>query len=154
MALTVMEQVALFSPESKLPLPFSSAKAVIVVVPAATPETTPLDTEATSSYGKYENSDFIVTCGGGNSSVGINNNSSNWSKFNLSSYSKYAVSPITTSDYATAVVMKKSTADVVNMTFAYTAGTNANKGHIYAIYSSDNTTFPAQPASPWQREKS
>ena len=94
-----------------------------------------------TSYGKYENSDFIVTCGGGGSTVGVNNNATNWGKLNLSSYSKYAVSPVSTSDYATAVVMKKSTANVSTMTFAYTSGTNCNKGSIYAIYSSDNTTY-------------
>ena len=94
-----------------------------------------------SNYGKYENTNFIVTCGGGGNTVGVNNNETNWGKFNLSNYSKYAVSPVTTSDYALAVAMKISTADVTSMTFAYTSGTNSGKGHIYAIYSSDNATF-------------
>ena len=94
-----------------------------------------------TSYKAYTGTGFVVTYGGGGGAVGVNNNATNWTKMNLSSYSKYAVSPVTTSDYATAVVLTATTSDVIGMSFAYTGGTNANKGNIYAIYSSNNSTF-------------
>lgn len=93
-----------------------------------------------TTYKAYSNDDFVVTFGGGGGSMGTNSGT-NWEKLNLSSYSKYAVDPVTTDDYATAVVMLKSTSNVVKMKFAYTSGTNGNKGKIYAIYSENNTTF-------------
>ena len=116
-------------------------KKVAPVDAAIATDTYTLADAISSGYGKHENENFIVTCGGGGSSVGVNDKETNWNKFNLSDYSKYAVSPVTTSDYALAVALKISTSDVTSMTFAYTAGTNSNKGHIYAIYSSNNTTF-------------
>lgn len=94
-----------------------------------------------NSYGKHENDDFIVTCGGGDTSIGVNGTAANKSKLNLASYPRYAVSPATTDEYAIAVVMKKSVSDVTTLSFAYTAGTNCNKGAIYAIYSSNDVTY-------------
>lgn len=121
---------------------FLSSKVSYNEVKAGTATDTYTMADAISNnYNKYENDDFIVTLGGGGNTVGVNTNATNWTKLNLSNYSKYAVSPVTTTDYATAVVMKKSVADVTSVSFAYTTGTNCNKGSIYLIYSSDNTTY-------------
>lgn len=92
-----------------------------------------------SGYTKYENDDWIITFGGNNKSVGTN--SGNRSKCNLSSYAKYAVSPVTQSDVASAFVSKKSLSNRNKITYTFSSGSNQGNTNVYAIYSKDGNTF-------------
>ena len=92
-----------------------------------------------SSYAKYETTNWIITFGGNNKSIGTN--SSNRSKCNLSSCSKYAVSPVTTSSVASAFVSKVSLENIDGISYTFGGGSNQTSTNVYAIYSSNNTTF-------------
>ena len=83
--------------------------------------------------------DFIITFGGNNSSVGTN--SGNRSKCTLSSYSKYAVSPVTTSSIASAFACATSLSDVSKISYTFNGGSNQTYTNVYLLYSSDNETF-------------
>ena len=96
-----------------------------------------------SGYAKYEatveDRGWIITFGGNNKSVGTN--SGNRSKCNLSSYSKYAVSPVTTSYVASAFVSTTSISDVSKISYTFSGGKNQTNTNVYLIYSSDGNTF-------------
>jgi len=105
------------------------------------------DVVTTSSYTKYETTvekrDWIITFGGNIKSVGTN--SGNRSKCNLGSYTKYAVSPVTTSATASAFVSTTSISDVSKISYTFGGGSYQNSTKVYLIYSSDNTTFDTIP---------
>lgn len=86
-----------------------------------------------------EDRDWLVTFGGNSSSVGTN--SGHYSSCNLSSYPQYAVSPITTSDVATAFASTSKLNKIKNISFTHTGGKNNTKTIVYALYSSDGTSF-------------
>lgn len=97
------------------------------------------DVVSASGYNKYETSDWIITFGGNNKSVGTNSN--NRSKCTLSSYSKYAVSPVTTSSIAAAFASKTSLSNVSKISYTFDGGSNQTNTNVYLLYSSNNTTF-------------
>ena len=101
------------------------------------------DVVSNSTYTKYEttvgNRDWIVTFGGNNKSIGTN--SGNRSNCNLSSYSKYAVSPVTTSSAASAFASTTSLSDVSKISYTFNGGSNQTNTKVYLLYSSNNTTF-------------
>ena len=82
---------------------------------------------------------WVITFGGNNKSVGTN--SSNRSKCTLSAYSQYAVSPVTTSDIASAFVSTTSISDVSKISYTINGGSNQTNTNVYLIYSSDGNTF-------------
>ena len=96
-----------------------------------------------SSYAKYEATvggrGWIITFGGNNKSVGTN--SGNRSKCNLSSYSKYAVSPVTTSSVASAFASTTSISNVSKISYTIGGGSNQASTNVYLLYSSDNSEF-------------
>lgn len=94
-----------------------------------------------TSYKEHKTANWIITFGGNNSSVGTNRD--NRSKCNLSSQSKYAVSPVTTSDVASAFVSLQSISNIDKITYTFSGGSNQTNTAVYAIYSSNNTTFSA-----------
>ena len=101
------------------------------------------DVVSNSTYAKYEGTvdsrNWIITFGGNNKSVGTN--SSNRSKCTLSSYSKYAVSPVTTSSIASAFASTTSISNVSKISYTFNGGSNQTNTKVYLLYSSDNTTF-------------
>ena len=101
------------------------------------------DVVTNSEYINYNttvsNRDWVITFGGNNRSVGTN--SSNRNNCKLSSYSQYAVSPVTTSSIASAFVCKTSVSDVSKISYTINGGSNQNSTNVYLIYSSDNSTF-------------
>ena len=84
---------------------------------------------------------YVITFGGNNKSVGTNSN--NRSNCNLSNnnYSKYAVSPVTTSSVASAFACKTSISDVTKISYTFNGGSNQTDTNVYLLYSSDNSTF-------------
>lgn len=101
------------------------------------------DVVTNSSYAAYSNivdmRNFVITFGGNNKSVGTN--SSNRSNCNLSEYSKYAVSPVTTSSVASAFACTTSISDVSKIKYTFNGGSNQTSTNVYLLYSSDNSTF-------------
>lgn len=105
------------------------------------------DVVSNSDYQKYTRGfdevnnipSFIITFGGNNKSVGTN--SGKRSNCNLSTYSKYAVSPVTTSDVASAFVSTSSISDVAKISYTFNGGSNQTNTNVYLIYSSDGNTF-------------
>ena len=97
-----------------------------------------------SGYTKYTYTDassrgWIITHGGNNKSVGTNSNNRNSCK--LTNYSKYAVSPVTTSSIASAFVSTTSLTDIGKISYTFNGGKNQTSTQVYLIYSSDNNTF-------------
>ena len=92
-----------------------------------------------SGYKDYSNSDAIITFGGNQKSVGTN--SSNRSKCTLANYSKYAVSPVTTSNTASAFATLKSHNSIGKISYTYNGGSNQTSTSVYVIYSADGNTF-------------
>ena len=92
-----------------------------------------------SSYAAYNTKDYVITFGGNNKSVGTNSN--NRSNCNLSNYSKYAVSPVTTSSVASAFACKTSVSNVSKISYTIDGGSNQTNTNVYLLYSSDNLTF-------------
>ena len=86
-----------------------------------------------------DNRGFVITFGGNNKSVGTNSGGRNNCK--LTNYSKYAVSPVTTSSVASAFACTTSVSDVTKITYTYTGGSNPTSTKVYLLYSADNTTF-------------
>ena len=82
---------------------------------------------------------WVITFGGNNSSVGTN--SGNRSNCKLSSYSKYAVSPVTTSSTASAFACTSSISNVSKISYTFSGGSNQTSTKVYLLYSSNNTTF-------------
>ncbi len=101
------------------------------------------DVVTNSGYTNYNttvsNRNWVITFGGNNLSVGTNSGNRNNCK--LSSYSQYAVSPVTTSSIASAFVCKTSVSDVSKISYTINGGSNQNSTQVYLIYSSDNSTF-------------
>ncbi|WP_458457363.1 Ig-like domain-containing protein [Pseudobutyrivibrio sp.] len=89
--------------------------------------------------GNSRTANWIITYGGNNSSVGTNSN--NRGSCNLSSYSKYAVSPVTTSSTASAFASTTSLNKIQKISFKYTGPGSNPSSKVYAIYSADNSTF-------------
>ena len=101
------------------------------------------DVVTNSSYTAYNTTvnsrDFVITFGGNNKSVGTN--SSNRSNCTLSNYSKYAVSPVTTSSIASAFACATSISDVSKISYTINGGSNQTNTNVYLLYSSDNSSF-------------
>ena len=83
--------------------------------------------------------DYVITFGGNNNSVGTN--SSNRNNCNLSSYSKYAISPVTTSSVASAFACTTSISNVSKIKYTFNGGSNQTNTKVYLLYSSNNSTF-------------
>lgn len=92
-----------------------------------------------SAYKAYETSDWIITFGGNNKSIGTN--SKNRNNCTLSSYSKYAVSPITNSSIASAFANTTALSNVSKISYTIGAGANQNSTEVYLLYSTDGTDF-------------
>ena len=101
------------------------------------------DVVTNSSYAAYNTTvssrDFVITFGGNNKSVGTN--SGNRSNCKLTNYSKYAVSPVTTSSIASAFACKTSISDVSKISYTFNGGSNQTNTKVYLLYSSDNSSF-------------
>ncbi len=82
---------------------------------------------------------WIITFGGNNKSVGTN--SGNRSKCTLSDYSKYAVSPVTTSSIASAFASTTSIADVKKISYTFNGGSSQTSTNVYLLYSANGTDF-------------
>ena len=86
------------------------------------------------------NRGWVITYGGNNNSVGTNSNKRGNCK--LSSYTKYAVSPVTSSQTASAFVSTTSISDVSKISYTYTSNNKgSNSTNVYLIYSSNGTSF-------------
>jgi len=100
-----------------------------------------------SGYSAYnttvDNRDYVITYGGNNKSVGTNSN--NRKNCKLTNYSKYAVSPVTTSSIASAFACKTSISNVTKISYTFNGGSNQTSTKVYLLYSSDNTTFAQVP---------
>lgn len=94
-------------------------------------------------YNTYTNEvdgrDWIITYGGNNYSLGTNSN--NRSNCTLSSYSKYAVNPVTTSSIASAFANTTSISDVSKIEYTFNGGSNQTNTRVYLLYSQDGNTF-------------
>lgn len=97
------------------------------------------DVVSGSNYKAHSTSNWIITFGGNNSSVGTNSGNRNNCK--LSSYSNYAVSPVTTSDVASAFVSLNSLSNINKVSYTFSGGSNQSSTNVYLIYSSNGTTF-------------
>ena len=102
------------------------------------------DVVGDSAYQEYskkiDGRGWIITCGGNNKSVGVNK--SNRAKCTLTSYSKYAVSPVTTSSTASAFASTTSVSNVSKISYAALSGGSSHAStKIYVLYSADGTTF-------------
>lgn len=92
-----------------------------------------------SSYGAYSNTDWGVTWGGNNISLGTNSGSIG--KCKLSAFSQFCIDPITSKTTATAAYNKTEISSLVNkISFSYSNG-SGDSGKIYLLHSVDNTTF-------------
>jgi uncharacterized repeat protein (TIGR02543 family) len=98
-------------------------------------------------YRKYEYTieepNWIITHGGNNKSVGTNE--AYRSNCNLSNYSKYAVSPITTSDVASAFVNTTPINNISKISYTVGGGKNQSSTQVYLIYSTDGVNFSQMP---------
>ena len=105
------------------------------------------DVVTNSGYTKYattvDNRGWVITFGGNNKSVGTN--SGNRSNCNLSSDSKYAIDPITTSVVASSFANTTSIANVSKIKYTLGGGSNQTSSKVYLLYSNDNTTFSLMP---------
>lgn len=105
------------------------------------------DVVSNSGYQAYtetiSNTDWIITFGGNNVSIGTNDKSTtnNRAKCNLSSYSKYAVSPVTTSDVASVFANTTPISDVTKIQYTFNGGSSQTNTKVYLLYSEDNETF-------------
>lgn len=97
------------------------------------------DVVSGTAYQKHQITDWIITFGGNNASVGTN--SKNRSKCNLETYSKYAVSPVTTSSVASAFASLTSLSNVNKVSYTFNGGSSQNSTNVYLLYSSDGDTF-------------
>lgn len=102
------------------------------------------DVVTNSTYTAYSTTvkdcgDWIVTFGGNNLSVGTNKN--NHTKCTLANYTKYAVSPVKATDYASAFVSTSELDNVGKITFSISGGSYQTNTDVYVIYSSDGETF-------------
>ena len=82
---------------------------------------------------------WVVTYGGGSNSIGTNSNQA--SNCKLTNYSKYAVSPVTTSTMAVAVASTDQLYKIKTVSFSYSSGSNLTSTKAYLLYSTDNTAF-------------
>ena len=94
-----------------------------------------------TSYKEHKTTDWIITFGGNNASIGTN--SGNRSKCNLGSQTKYAVSPVTTSSVASAFVSLQSLSNINGISYTFNGGSSQTSTKVYAIYSSNNSSFSA-----------
>lgn len=96
-----------------------------------------------SGYKKYEstidNRGWLITFGGNNKSVGTN--SGNRSNCNLSSYEKYAVTPITTTQVASAFASTTMIENVQKIAYGEITAKNQANTKVYVLYSADGNTF-------------
>lgn len=101
------------------------------------------DVVTNSGYQKYETTvddrTWLISFGGNQKSVGTNSNKR--SNCNLSSYSKYAVSPVTTSDVASVFAGKTELKGVKKISYTFNGGSNQTSTNVYVIYSEDGETF-------------
>lgn len=97
------------------------------------------DVVTSSQYNKYETNGWLITFGGNLKSIGTN--SKNRVSCTLSSYSKYAVSPVTNSSTASAFANTSVLSNVSKISYTIGAGSNQNSTKVYLIYSADGTEF-------------
>lgn len=104
------------------------------------------DVVSKSDYQTYtktiSNTDWIITFGGNNVSIGTNDSkTNNRAKCNLSSYPKYAVSPVTTGNVASVFANTTPISDVTKIQYEFNGGGNETDTKVYLLYSEDNETF-------------
>lgn len=103
------------------------------------------DVVSTQNYKAYtetiSNTEWIITFGGNYASIGTNSNSNNRSNCNLSSYPKYAVSPVTASDVASVFANTTPISDVTKIQYTFNGGSGQTDTKVYLLYSEDNKTF-------------
>lgn len=97
------------------------------------------DVVTSSQYNKYETNGWLITFGGNLKSIGTN--SKNRVSCTLSSYSKYAVSPVTNSSTASAFANTSVLSNVSKISYTIGTGSNQNSTKVYLIYSADGTEF-------------
>lgn len=102
------------------------------------------DVVGSSTYKAYtaniDNRDWIITFGGNNKSIGTN--SGNRTKCNLSTYSKYAVSPVTVSSVASAFACATSLSNVSKISYAaISTGSGQANTKVYVLWSADGDNF-------------
>lgn len=119
---------------------FIMTGAEVVTSSSYAAQTKTITKEYASGQGN-ESRDWVVTYGGGSNTPGTN--SSHRGSCNLSSYSKYAVSPVTTSNVAFAYASTSELNKIKNITFTHTGGELTNRAEVYCFYSSDGNTFSA-----------
>ncbi len=98
------------------------------------------DVVTSTAYGPYSNTDWLVTYGGNNASVGTNS-SKRANCVLAGDNAKYAVSPVTSTDTATAFASKSTLSNVNQLNLKYNGGSNPTRANVYLLYSADNTTF-------------
>lgn len=59
----------------------------------------------------------------------------------METYSKYAVSPVTTSSVASAFASLTSLSNVNKVSYTFNGGSSQNSTNVYLLYSSDGDTF-------------
>ena len=96
-------------------------------------------TKTIEGVGEDNDTTWVITYGGNNKSVGTNNNKR--SNCNLSSYTKYAVNPVTTSSTASAFAVTTSISNVSKISYTINGGSNQTSTNVYVLYSSGNETF-------------
>lgn len=100
------------------------------------------DVVSESSYKTYANSDWVVTFGGNNSSVGTNQK--NWGSMKLSGqYAKLAGDEEELKTSSAAVYSLNKLEDVSSVAVAWTSSkiSNSSNNYLHLMYSVDNSTF-------------
>ncbi len=97
-----------------------------------------------SGYTTYtatiENRGYVITFGGNNKSVGTSSKQRSNCKLG-DTYSKYAVSPVTSSQTASAFVTTTSISNISKISYKHNGGSNDSDTKVYLVYSSDNNAF-------------
>lgn len=99
------------------------------------------DVVSSSGYTTYSDSNWIVTLGGNNKSVGTNSGSH--SKLGLSgSYAKYVpASNPSLASMTTAVIYRGSLEDIGRVEVSWDGGKGTNRGGLYLVHSEANDVF-------------
>lgn len=97
-----------------------------------------------SSYATYTatiaNRGYVITFGGNYQSVGTSSKQRSNCKLG-ETYSKYAVSPVTSSQTASAFVTTTSISNISKISYKHNGGSGDDYTRVYLVYSSDNSAF-------------
>ncbi len=97
------------------------------------------DSKYTNYSATVDTRSWLITYGGNNSSVGTSNKQRK--NCTLSSYSKYAVSPVTASSTASVFAATSKLSNVTGISYGAITGKNHANTKIYVIYSADDKTY-------------